>query len=167
MAGAGDVEDSARRPERGPENHESGNHGYATHEAPILAQRWRAQPQATRISRRRARTCLWAPASGCSRDLGHPPNVTAYFYGNSNWNQFYDWVGPNDASLIHVFRVDSPMKGNVSAADETRLSFQLATVDLAHRMMTVREVLWNAHKGASGTEITWGASTTVALSPRF
>jgi hypothetical protein len=32
--------------------------------------------------------------------------------------------------------------------------------------MTVREVLWNAHKGANGTEITWGASTTVALSPR-
>ena len=22
------------------------------------------------------------------------PNVTAYFHGNSNWNQFYDWTGP-------------------------------------------------------------------------
>lgn len=91
------------------------------------------------------------------------PNLTAYFHGNSNWNQFYDWTGPNQSALLHVFRVDSPMKGDVSAADETRLSFQLATIDTASRRMTVREILWNAHRAPG---ITWGASTTVALSPR-
>jgi hypothetical protein len=93
-------------------------------------------------------------------------NVTAYFHGNSNWNQFYDWTGPDQSVVLHAFRVDSPMKGDFSASDEARLSFQLATIDMASRRMTVREVLWNAHKGASGTEIIWGASTTVALSPR-
>lgn len=98
--------------------------------------------------------------------LAAHPNVTAYFHGNSNWNQFYDWTGPNQSVALHVFRVDSPMKGNFSATDETALSFQLATIDLASRRMTVREVLWNAHRGGAGTEITWGGSTTVALSPR-
>ena len=94
------------------------------------------------------------------------PNVTAYFHGNSNWNQFYDWTGPDNSAALHAFRVDSPMKGDVTATDETRLSFQLATIDTASRRMTVREVLWNSHRGATGTEIAWGASTTVALSPR-
>lgn len=104
--------------------------------------------------------------SGFESFLIAHPNVTAYFHGNSNWNQFYDWTGPSHSVALHVFRVDSPMKGDVTANDETRLSFQLATIDMASRRMTVREVLWNAHKGANGTDITWGASTTVALSPR-
>jgi hypothetical protein len=94
------------------------------------------------------------------------PNLTAYFHGNSNGNQFYDWSGPDHTAAIHTFRVDSPMKGNVSATDETRLSFQLVTIDMATRMMTAREILWNAHRGAGGIDISWGGSTTVALTPR-
>lgn len=94
------------------------------------------------------------------------PNITAYFHGNSNWNQFYDWTGPGNTVAVHAFRVDSPMKGDLSANDETKLSFQLATLDPVSRRLTVREVLWNAQRGAQGVEITWGASTTVALSPR-
>jgi hypothetical protein len=39
------------------------------------------------------------------------PNVVAYFHGNSNWNEFYDWTGPNRSIALHVFRVDSPIKG--------------------------------------------------------
>jgi hypothetical protein len=54
------------------------------------------------------------------------------------------------------------MKGAMSSADETRLSFQVATIDLASRTMTVREVLWNAVP----VSLAWGGSTTVALSPR-
>lgn len=104
--------------------------------------------------------------SGLERFVAAHPNVTAYFHGNSNWNQFYDWTGPEQSIALHVFRVDSPMKGDVSANDETRLSFQLATIDMASRRMTVREVLWNAHGGSAGAEIQWGGSTTVALSPR-
>ena len=96
--------------------------------------------------------------------LRRHPNVTAYFHGNSNWNQFYDYVGPDHSVALHVFRVDSPMKGQFSMADETRLSFQVATIDMTARLMTVREVLWNAHRAPA--PVVWGASTTVALSPR-
>jgi hypothetical protein len=93
-------------------------------------------------------------------------NITAYFHGNSNWNQFYDWTGPDHTALLHTFRVDSPMKGTLSATDETKLSFQIATIDLESRTMTVRECLWNAHPEAELAPMTWGASTTVALQPR-
>jgi hypothetical protein len=87
-------------------------------------------------------------------------NITAYFHGNSNWNQFYDWTGPDHSVAVHTFRVDSPIKGALSATDETRLSFQIATVDMVSRTMTVRECLWN------NQPLGWGASTTVALQPR-
>ena len=99
------------------------------------------------------------------RFLSRHPNVTAYFHGNSNWNQFYDWVGPDHSVRLHTFRVDSPMKGGQSAADETKLSFQLAVIDPASLRMTVREVLWNTVPGASAPVVQWGGSTTVAISP--
>jgi len=98
--------------------------------------------------------------------LRQHPNVTAYFHGHNNWNQFYDWTGPNHTVTLHTFRVDSPMKGHVSATDETKLSFQIATIDVASRTMTVREVLWNADPQHADAPIRWGASTTVALAPR-
>lgn len=91
------------------------------------------------------------------------PNIVAWFHGNSNWNQFYEWTGPRHTIALHVFRVDSPMKGAVSAEDETKLSFQVATVDLASRMMTVRECLWNADPAQPSGPLSWGGSVTVAL----
>jgi hypothetical protein len=94
------------------------------------------------------------------------PNVTAYFHGHNNWNQFYDWTGPNHTVALHTFRVDSPMKGKVSTTDETKLSFQIATIDTASRTMTVREVLWNADPQHPNAPAVWGGSTTVALNPR-
>jgi len=90
-------------------------------------------------------------------------NITAYFHGHSNWNQFYDWTGPNHTVALHSFRVDSPMKGKFSNPDESKLSFQIATVDTAARTMTVREVLWNADPQHPEKGPAWGASTTVAL----
>jgi hypothetical protein len=98
--------------------------------------------------------------------LRRHPNVTAYFHGHSNWNQFYDWTGPNHTVALHAFRADSPMKGHFSGPDETKLSFQIATIDAASRTMTVREVLWNAEPRHPEAPSAWGASTTVALSPR-
>ncbi len=92
------------------------------------------------------------------------PGLVAYFHGNSNWNQFYEWNGPRGTVALHTFRVDSPMKGAVSSRDETRLSFQVVTVSLAARTVTVRECLWNAHPEAPS--LTWGASATVSISPR-
>ena len=94
------------------------------------------------------------------------PNITAYFHGHSNWNQFYDWTGPNHTVVLHSFRVDSPMKGKFSNPDESKLSFQIATVDKASRTMTVREVLWNADAQHPEKGSAWGASTTVALFQR-
>ena len=82
-------------------------------------------------------------------------NILGYFHGNSNWNQFYDWNGPDGTIGLHVFRVDSPMKGKASLSDERRLSFQVATIDPARRELTVREYLWNT--------ATWGDQVTVAL----
>jgi hypothetical protein len=98
--------------------------------------------------------------------LERHPNITAYFHGHSNFNQFYDWTGPGHSVVLHTFRVDSPMKGAVSASDETKLSFQVATVDLAARTLTVRECLWNADPLHPASPLIWGASTTVAFAPR-
>ena len=95
------------------------------------------------------------------------PNITAYFHGHNNWNQFYDWTGPDHAFALHTFRVDSPMKGRFSGSDEKKLSYQIATIDTAGRTMTVREVLWNANPNDPNSPVIWGGSTTVALSPRL
>ena len=93
------------------------------------------------------------------------PNITAYFHGHNNWNQFYDWTGPDHTIALHTFRVDSPMKGHFSGSDEKKLSYQIATIDTAARTMTVREVLWNANPNDPNSPVTFGGSTTVALSP--
>jgi hypothetical protein len=97
--------------------------------------------------------------------IAHHPNVTAYFHGNSNWNEFYDWTGPGHGVVLHTFRVDSPMKGAISSRDETKLSFQVATIDTESRRMTVRECLWNAYPARPSAPVAWGASTTVVLYP--
>jgi hypothetical protein len=95
--------------------------------------------------------------------LRRHPNVVAYFHGNSNWNEFYEWKGPDRSIGLHVFRVDSPLKGAVSADDETQLSFQVGTIDLDRRMLTVRECLWNVHPTDPAAAIEWGDTATVPL----
>jgi len=93
--------------------------------------------------------------------LRQHPNIRAYFHGNSNWNQFYEWHGPDRTASLRVFRVDSPMKGRYSANDERRLSFHVVTIDRSSMTMSVRECLWN-HPDA----VAWGeiASVSLALS---
>jgi hypothetical protein len=95
------------------------------------------------------------------RFLERHRNITAYFHGNSNWNEFYDWNGPLHTVMLHTFRVDSPMKGAVSGDDETRLSFQVGSIDTATQMLTVRECLWNVNPASPA--LTWGESKTVPL----
>jgi len=111
-----------------------------------------------------------APTTIEQRALQHflerQPNVTAYFHGNSNWNQFYDWTGPDNTVVLHTFRVDSPMKGAFSSRDETRLSFQVVTIDPASRRMTVRECLWDVDPARPSMPVAWGSSATVTLAPR-
>lgn len=89
------------------------------------------------------------------------PAIVAYFHGNENYNEFYTWGGPDNDIAVPVFRVDSPMKGNESGKDETRLSFQLVSLDTEARKMTVREVLWNADPKRPA--IAWGESRTIGF----
>src|SRR5262249_43483013 len=90
--------------------------------------------------------------------LSRHPNVVAYFHGNSNWNEFYEWHGPRGMATLHTFRVDSPMKGKFSAEDETKLSFHVGAIDPVSFRMTVGECLWNQSAG-----VVWGESATIAL----
>lgn len=84
--------------------------------------------------------------------------VKAWFHGHTNYNEYYRWLGPDGDLDLPVFRVDSPMKGEVSEGDESQLSFQVVTVDPEMRRMTVREYRWNSTGAAM-----WGASRTVDL----
>lgn len=89
------------------------------------------------------------------------PNIKAYFHGHSNYNGFYTFVGPNGDLNMKVFRVDSPMKGDISSTDETKLSFQVIAINGKTQTLTVRECLWNTSGSAS--KIAWGQSSTVSL----
>lgn len=87
--------------------------------------------------------------------LAAHPRVKAWFHGHTNYNEFYCWHGADGTISLPVFRVDSPMKGEMSADDEKLLSFQVVAIDPAGRRMTVREYFWNT----AGSP--WGASMTV------
>jgi hypothetical protein len=91
------------------------------------------------------------------------PNIKAYFHGHNNWNQFYTYTGPNRDISLPTFRVDSPMKGKYSSKDETRLSFQLITIDPASKTLTVRECRWNTDPTHPGKPPVWGDSRTIQL----
>lgn len=91
------------------------------------------------------------------------PNIKVYFHGNSNWNEFYQYHGPDNDINLPIFRVDSPMKGKFSAKDETRLSFQLISLDPSTQKITVREILWNKSPKALTHSIAFGGSKTINL----
>ena len=91
------------------------------------------------------------------------PNIKAYFHGNSNWNEFYNYKGPDNDINLDVVRVDSPMKGKYSAKDEKLLSFQLISLDPERKIMTVRECLWNTEPLNELESIKWGTSKTIIL----
>jgi len=91
------------------------------------------------------------------------PNIKAYFHGNSNYNEYYDYKGPDNDVSLHTFRVDSPMKGKYSSKDEKLLSFQLISLDPKNQQMTVRECLWNTEPGNKSQKLIFGTSSTVSL----
>jgi len=91
------------------------------------------------------------------------PNIKAYFHGNSNYNEFYDYKGPDNDVNLHTFRVDSPMKGKYSSKDEKLLSFQLISLDPQSQQMTVRECLWNNEPSNKSQKLIFGTSSTVSL----
>jgi hypothetical protein len=90
-------------------------------------------------------------------------NIKAYFHGNSNWNEFYVYNGPDNDVALNTFRVDSPMKGKYSSKNETKLSFQLISLDPVKQMLTVRECLWDTEPSDPRTKVVFGESKTVSL----
>ncbi|HWZ13848.1 MAG TPA: metallophosphoesterase [Mucilaginibacter sp.] len=100
---------------------------------------------------------------GWTKFLKAHPNIKAYFHGNSNWNEFYVYKGPDNDMSLNTFRVDSPMKGKYSAKDETLLSFQLISIDPQSQTMTVRECLWNTEPLNKVQQVKFGKSATVSL----
>jgi hypothetical protein len=91
------------------------------------------------------------------------PNIKAYFHGNSNWNEFYTYHGPDNDVNLPVFRVDSPMKGKYSAKDETLQSFQLISIDTKAQTLTARECLWNTQPANPAQKVVFGKSVTVSV----
>ena len=100
---------------------------------------------------------------GFVRFLKQHPNIKAYFHGNSNWNEFYTYHGPDNDVNLDVFRVDSPIKGKYSAQDETLLSFQLISIDPVSQKLTARECLWNTQPLKRDQKVVFGKSATVSL----
>ena len=94
--------------------------------------------------------------------LGRHPEIKAYFHGHNNYTQYYVWRGPDRNISLPCFRVDSPMKGALSSKDETRLSFEVITIDMHRRTMTVRECRWNTTP-EDPSVLKWGESKTMGL----
>ena len=88
------------------------------------------------------------------------PQIKAYFHGDCNYNEFYTWHGVDSTIALPVFRVDSPMKGEYSAEDETLLSFIVVTIDTSRKILTARECLWNV---GSRPSIAWDSVVSVRL----
>jgi hypothetical protein len=55
------------------------------------------------------------------------------------------------------------MKGKYSAKDETKLSFQLVSIDPQTQRMTVRECLWDTDPNQKNTPVKFGETKTVSL----
>jgi hypothetical protein len=91
------------------------------------------------------------------------PNIVVYFHGNDNQNNYYVYTGPDKNIVLNTIQVDSPMKGNISSIDETKLSFQLVSIDTITQVLTVRECLWNTDTVNINTPIVFGASKTIPL----
>jgi len=95
-------------------------------------------------------------------------NIKAYFHGNTNSNEFYTYTGPDKDISLPVFRVDSPMKGQLSGldskdgqGDESKLSFQVISLNGDAKTLTVRECLWNT--SGVNSHLTWGSTSTISL----
>ena len=89
------------------------------------------------------------------------PNIKAYFHGHENWTEYYQYKGPDNNVNLTCIRTDSPMKGRLSAKDETQLAFELVSINANTGALSVREILWNANKNA--THFTWGKNITISL----
>ncbi len=95
--------------------------------------------------------------------LKQHPNVKAYIHGHVHESKFYTWAGPDNDLQLPSVSLDSPMKGLVSAADETKVTFDLAVYDPKTKKLTVRECLWNPDPKNAAAAVKWGNSVTINL----
>lgn len=84
-------------------------------------------------------------------------NIRAYLHGHVHESKFYTWTGPDNDVSLSAASADSPMKGLVSAADETKLTFLFAALDPNTMKLTLREVYWNV------SPVKWGNTVTIDL----
>ncbi|MEI6087277.1 MAG: metallophosphoesterase [Bacteroidota bacterium] len=89
-------------------------------------------------------------------------NIKAYFHGHTNYAEYYDWVGPDQNIHLPCFRSDSPMKGRYSSKDQTKLSFNIISIDTEKKELTVRECFWNAHPLETTQDLEWGMTHTIS-----
>lgn len=85
-------------------------------------------------------------------------NIVAYLHGNDHINGTYTYTGPDNDISLNVIRVDSPMKGSLSATDPSKLTFKVVSVDAANKQLTVRDYLWYTKR--------WGTTSNFSLAPR-
>jgi predicted MPP superfamily phosphohydrolase len=90
------------------------------------------------------------------------PNIKVYFHGHENFTQYYTYQGPNKDINLQCIRTDSPMKGRASAKDESKLAFELVSINTNTGLLTVREVLWNANANSNKT-FQWGISNSMNI----
>lgn len=88
------------------------------------------------------------------------PNIKVYFHGHENFTQYYTYKGPNNDINLSCIRTDSPMKGRVSLKDERKLAFELITINVVKKQLTVKEVLWN---NGNDKYFNWGLTQTIEL----
>ena len=88
-------------------------------------------------------------------------NIKVYFHGHENWTEYYDYNGPKNNINLTCIRTDSPMKGRNSAKDESKLAFELVSINMQTGLLTVKEVLWNARLNSN--EPGWGQVGTYHL----
>lgn len=93
--------------------------------------------------------------------LAKHTNIKVYFHGHENFTQYYTYQGPNNTINLTCIRTDSPMKGRVSLKDESKLAFELVTINTHSQSFTVREVLWN--QPAATIPFSWGQSASFSL----
>jgi hypothetical protein len=93
--------------------------------------------------------------------LAKHANIKVYFHGHENFTQYYTYHGPNKDLNLTCIRTDSPMKGRVSSKDESKLAFELVSINTHSQMLTVREILWN--NPATTIPFTWGQSANHSL----
>lgn len=90
-------------------------------------------------------------------------NIKAWLHGHVHESRFYTYTGVDNDVQIGTVSIDSPMKGLVSAADETKLCYDYATLDPKTMTLTVRECFWNTDPTNANAAIKWGAPYIIKL----